>query len=440
MSFRHRAVILLRCVREDQRGIAVPTAMMALIASFALASVAVLSTVNVQRGSIRDHDAKEAIAAADAGANVALLRLNRFLSKISSTNPCVGPNGEAQAASGGWCPSSATESVGGAVFSYRVSAYSPSGGLDIVSVGSSDGVSRRVNVALKAISGDNVFLDEKLIGEDAIDIEGSSVRIETDIGTNGDIDANAHPILCGNARHGIGKDGPTPTCDGKETEATKTLPPIVPPANLATENDNCRLSKDCTGLKAGLIDSFSKNGTKYWDPVTREIEITGNGTLTMNGGDYFVCSISIQSGKIYMPVGSHVRIFVDTPQNCQMSPGATQVEVAGGGNITSTGYNPGQGYFEVPGIYVLGDGAVKLEGNSGGNEVIVYAPKSHIDIGGSASWNAMIAGKSMTIHGNVLITSDSRIKPPDQNFASLLQRTRYVECAGASASPPNASC
>lgn len=73
-----RFILLIRDLRRNERGIAVPTALMALVASFAIASVAVMSTVDVQQGTKRDHDSKEAIAAADAGANIALLRLNRY--------------------------------------------------------------------------------------------------------------------------------------------------------------------------------------------------------------------------------------------------------------------------------------------------------------------------------------------------------------------------
>jgi hypothetical protein len=430
-----RFILLVRDLRRNEAGIAVPTAMMALIASFALASVAVLSTVNVQSGTNRDRNSKQAIAAADAGANVAMLRLNRYLPKLTPLNACVGPNGETQIPSGGWCPTIGPESIAGATYSYQVSAYTGGSEMSVVATGTSGKVSRRVNLNFKSISGDNVFLDEKLIGEDEIEIEGSAAWIETDIGTNGNINANAHPVLCGDIRKGPSMKAPTPSCNGEVTEGTKTLPPVTPPA----DNWNCRLSQNCTGTKSGLVDTYSKNGSGYWDAASRSIRITGNGTLTMGGPDYLLCKVDIQSGKIYMPVEAHVRIFMDTPEHCGMASGSVQVEVEGGGNIIS-GYNPTQGYFEMPGIYMLGNGGVSLSGNSGGNEVIIYGPQSHIDIGGSASWNALIAGKSLKIHGNPFLTADPRIKPPDLSFASMLERTRYVECTGATVSPPNASC
>ena len=65
-------------------GMALPTALFAMIASMALASAAVISSVDVQQGTDRDHDSKKAIAAADAGANIALLR-HEPLSAAAST-------------------------------------------------------------------------------------------------------------------------------------------------------------------------------------------------------------------------------------------------------------------------------------------------------------------------------------------------------------------
>jgi hypothetical protein len=440
MAAIDRFILLVRDLRREQSGMAVPTALMALIASFALASVAVVSTVNVQQGSRRDHDSKEAIAAADAGANVALLRLNRFLPSLSVANPCLGPSGEAQAASGGWCPTSPTETVGNGTYSYRISAYTSSGELNIVSVGSSGGVDRRVNVTLKTVSGKNVFAEEKLIGEEKIEFSGSSPRIETDLGSNGDIttSGNSHPTVCGNERHGVGKEAdPTPTCEGEKLEGDKALPPIIPPANIATVNSNCRLNDTCAN---GEEDTVSKNNALDWNSTTRVLDLGSQGTLTMSGTDYFVCRLILHPGTVFMPVGRNVRIFVDTPANCNLPSGEVQVEITGSSNISSTGFNPSQGFFAVPGIYVLGNGTVNLAGNSGSNEMMLYAPNSYVDIQGNASWNGMIAAKSLNIHGSVTIESDPRIKPPEITLASVFERTRYVECTGATATPPNANC
>src|SRR5262245_49583325 len=164
-----RVCARLRPLLASESGMALPTALFAMIASMALASVAVLSSVDVQQGSARDHDSKEAIAAADAGASVALLRLNRFQSKLSVATPCVGPAGETLLSAEGWCPSTAAESVGDATYTYRVSAYTGSGTYNVVAIGTSGKVSRRVEVGLFSSNGKNVFAEEKMIGQDNIE-------------------------------------------------------------------------------------------------------------------------------------------------------------------------------------------------------------------------------------------------------------------------------
>jgi len=437
-----RFILLARALRRSERGIAVPTAMMALIASFGLASVAVMSTVDVQQGTKRDHDSKEAIAAADAGASIALLRLNRFLPSLSATHPCIGPSGESQTPSGGWCPSTAPEQVGNAAYSYRISAFAGSGMVEVVSVGSSGAVSRRVNVSLIAGTPKNIFAKERLIGQDRIEITGTQTRIETDIGTNGDIVTSGGPTICGNDRHGVGKTGPTPSCGKQKTEGNQPLPPISPPSNIETVNDNCRLSQTCTGAKAGQVDTYSKkvSSKNPWEGEARKIDIASKEQLTMGGAIYWVCQLEVQ-GKLYMPAKTAVQIFVRPPNECNLSSGAVQVNIGSQAVVESSSYNPAQGLYEIPSIYVLGDGEVKMDGApKSENEVMIYAPYSHVDLGGSADWTGMIAARTLKVHGNPFVTSDPNLKLPEINLASLFQRTRYVECTGATASPPNASC
>lgn len=439
MAAIDRFILLVRDLRRNERGIAVPTALMALVATFAISSVAVMSTVDVQQGTRRDHSSKEAIAAADAGANIALLRLNRYLPSLTVAHPCVGPNGEYQTAVSGWCPATTTEAVGGATYSYVVSAYAGTGKpLNVVSVGSSGTVQRRVNVALTTNAGKGVFADEKFIGQDEINVKGN-FKIEADIGTNGGItQSGGSGTICGDERHGVGKEAPTPSCSGVKTEENRELPPIVPPANLATENANCLLSQKCTsGPFAGKIDTYTKSP---WDAKTRTINVGQNGTLTMNGGDYFLCKFEVGPGTVYMSAQAHVRIFIDTPQNCGLSSGATQVNIGGNGAIVSSAYNPKQGMYEIPQIFVLGNGTVSVSANSGTNHLMLYAPQSELDMGGTADWIGMFAAKRINLHGNPFFKSDPNIKEPNITYAGRFLRSRYVECTGASASPPNASC
>jgi hypothetical protein len=449
---RRRLLLLAR----SEHGMALPTALFAMIASFALASVAVLSSVNAQQGTKRDHESKEAIAAADAGASVALLRLNRFQRSLTEATPCVGPGGEllSEAPVGsGWCPATTAESVGSATFSYMVSAFKKGSELSVVAVGSSGGVSRRVEVGLTSHNGTTVFAHERLIGKDDITIKGANgLTIHTDIGTNGSIEGDGSAKICGNIRRGPGKSSPTPAAppaclvQGTITEGEQDLPPVTPPVDIATNNSNCRLVPSCTkGTEVDIYATKSpkehRTSTVPWDPIHRTINIQQNtASLTMGGRNYFICGLFLKGGQLIMAAGPEVRIFVDTPEHCGLSPGATQVEITGNANIVSTGFNPAEVTYALPGIYLLGSGSVSLTGSSGTNELLLYAPESSVDLGGSATWFGMIAGKSLRLHGSPTMESDPNLAPPEETIQSLWERTRYVECTGAGASPPNASC
>jgi hypothetical protein len=433
---------------------ALPTAVFAMLAAFALASVAILSSIDAQQGTKRDSNAKSAIAAADAGAGVALLRLNRFQESLSPTKPCIGPAGEAQAASGGWCPATTPESVGGATFSYMVSAYKAGSGLSVVAVGTAGTVSRRVNVNLISYHNEEVFLKERLIGQENIKVKGTP-DIRTDIGTNGSIEGNTNSTICGDVRHGTGETALTPdapptcTTQGEVTEADKILPPVVLPED--PENSNCRLDehslKEIEEKKCSGTDTYSKkrSATSPWDKAHRYINIGKEASLTMGGENYFICGLFIENGQLIMPANAHVRIYIDTPEHCGLSAGAVQVKITGNASIVSSAYKPSEGNYSVPGIYVLGSPtiptSVVLDGTAGNeNELMLYAPYSNITIGGSANWIGMFAGKSVTMNGTPRIESDPNMTQPDITYQSLLERTRYVECTGASASPPDASC
>lgn len=430
---------------------AVPTALMALIATFALASVAVMSTVDTQRGTARDHDSKEAIAAADAGASVAMLRLNRHLPDLNTTTPCISPTGFSQAASGGWCPKTTPEKVGAAEFSYQVSAFGATKAVQVVAWGTAGGVTRRVNVGLQAIDGKKVFADEKVIGEEGIEFTGSSTEVDASLGTNGEITrtGNSHPEICGNGRHGIGK-GPVPplSCGGVESEGNTTLPEVVKPANLETINDNCRLYQQitppCTGIDVYYGQGKGKrSATVPWDPDDKVIEVNNpQSNLTLGGQNYLVCKLIISNGKLYMPFNSNVNIYVKTPQECGLPANSVQVEV--GGDILSSAFIPSQQSYVIPNIYLLGESKVYVKGNGSGgegsSEFTIYGPKSTVEFQGGTFWNGMVAAKKVIVQGNVKLESSSKFKLPEQSLTPLFQRTRYIECGGTSASSPAANC
>jgi hypothetical protein len=496
---------------RSERGMALPVALFAMISSMALAGAAVIATVDVQRGSHRDNSSKSAIAAADAGANIARQRLARYAYVLDAeTAPClsVGSTGLLTASAaetvGGssWCPP-VSGTVGGATYSYRVTPVGSTCGeysLCVVSTGTAAGVSRRIEVTFKSESstGSSGSTGEKkaeepgstwssgvgidgLISDGKIQIDnGGDARVN--IGTNGDVYVDNTGNVCGSIRHGVGKkvENKGTQCKGYAvTEGNVTMPPVSSfmPADIATNNSNYRLVK-CTKTSPTKVptgcqtDSYSVSNKKEpwtstipWNPTTRTISTENNATLTLSGGDYFICKLQLTNNAyLIMAAGAQVRIFFDTPEHCGLSAGAKQIDVSNNANISSTGYQPTLGQYSLPGFYLTGSTSIptniELSPNGGSNEFLIYAPNSEILIKNKATYIGIIAGKTVHLE-NAIIKQDAGFGIPTElnpwkpasttstgtenepePTAIYFDPQSYVECSGGSTTglAPNANC
>jgi hypothetical protein len=480
----------LRELATNEQGIALPVALFAMVASMALAGAAAVSSVDVQQGAKRDSGSKSAIAAADAGANVATMRLSRYANSLDS-EPCLKESGgtlvTSEPAADGWCPAVAG-AVGSATFSYRVS---PAGAgkavcgdydLCIVSTGIVGGVSRRIEMTFNESTiagtegvggteeedGGSGLGTEGLIGEDGIDINGSAADIRVGLGSNGDVLSNANAVICGDIRVGIGKKNTADQCSGyKEYEGKVDLPPVSSfmPTDIATHNSNNRLLK-CISTN-NPIDCQKDTYTGNWktkppyNSGTRTIELGAGDALTVGGsGDYWICRLVMNGhSELIMPAGARVRFFFDTPENCKLSSVATQISTSGSSRIVSTGYQTSSGSYSLPGFYLLGSATtatkVSLGGNTSTNELIVYGPDTVMEFSGNASYKGLVAGKRVYVNGNIKMKNDAgfelplELQPPPKEAEEEIEEVpsvryftpqTYLECAGGVASPPNASC
>lgn len=513
----------LRQLLRDEQGIALPTAIFATVATLGLAGAASFSSIQVQQGSQRDNGSKAAIAAADAGANVAIMRQNNYGSELSAEYPCLGIAGEEMVkladddpAEPGWCPE-ISGTVGGASYDYRVSAFGTDCGehdVCVVATGSSAGVSRRIEMTLAEnglqSNDPNEPNDpndpddpedpnpeepeeptgpaiEGLVGQDWVNL-GGNADVRVGVGTNGNLDTSGNASVCGDIRIGVGKawtkSGNAKQCTGyAQVEGNRELPPVTSfmPVDIATNNSNYRLVK-CTStsptkVPAGCEDDTyvggKRSSTKPWDPSSRTISASSNTTLTVGGGDYWICRLQLSgNSQFIMAAGARVRIFFDTPENCGLSSGTAQISLSGNNVIKATGYQPTFGNYDMPGFYLLGSTSrtttVGLSGNyATTNELIVYAPNTAISITGNASYKGVLAGKTIHVSGNGTFSQDAgfklppELKPPtppaqedpeepgdpenpdDESEASGVRTysaNSYVECSGVVVSPPNAGC
>jgi len=480
----------IRLLARSEGGMALPVALFAMAASVALGSAAVVATVDVQSGAKRDTASKRAIAAAESGANVATIRTARHGAQLVSS-PCLSESGGVLVSSGveadGWCPE-VTGSVGDATYAYRTSPAGEKCGefdLCVVSTGTAGEVSRRVEMTfnesgLSGTGGEGSEEEEEgegsggtsegLIGEEEIELSGNA-DVRVGVGTNGNLVTSGNASICGDIRVGIGKewiDSGGSQCNGYEqTEGNLKLPPVSSfmPSDIATNNSNGRITM-CDGPEEPVDcqkDGYSRKwkGTEPFDPSTRHISLNSNATLTVGGGDYWVCSLKLNgNSELVMAEGSTVRFFFDSPENCGQSPGATQISMNGNNKIAATGYQPSLESFDVPGFYLLGstswETTAYLSGNQGTNELILYAPRTNIGVSGNATFKGLIAGKRVTMSGNSTLESDAgfelppELEPPsgseeegsegEPSGQRLYTAQTFVECTGVATTPPNASC
>jgi hypothetical protein len=492
MSRSARLRVRLLLLARSERGMALPVALFAMVASMGLAGAAVVASVDVQQGAKRDSGSKSAIAAADAGVNIATMRLSRYASSLSSSSPCLHESGgtlvTGEAEADGWCPT-ISGIVGNAAYSYRVSRMDlPCGEYDlcIVSTGTVAGVSRRIEMTFnestlggsggekedeeeEGATGGGSF--EGLIGRDKVTLSGNA-EIHVGVGTNGYAEGSGSHIVCGDVRVGIGKEAKginqCKTGGHKVTYGNVELPSVKSfmPSNIATVNSNNRLIK-CVSTNSPVNcqqDTFTGkwSSTAPLHPEKRSISLNGGDAITVGGGDYWLCSLNMSGhSELIMKAGAKVRFFFDTPENCNLSSGSSQISLSGTSGIVSTGNQPTLGQYDVPGFYLLGSTSrstsVNFNGDhKTGNEMVVYGPDTKINLSGNTTYEGFFAGKEVTVSGSAVIENDAGFElppelqtPPKEEEEEEEEETplerhytpqTYVECTGVATLTPNANC
>jgi hypothetical protein len=471
----------------NEHGMAVPIVLTVMIIGLGFSAAAITVSISAQSGTNRDQDSKDALAIADAGVHRALLNKN----KIEATNdePCVvkDTNGDYTTAPlpsppSEWCapvggPTDQNATVGNGYFRYWVKPClfgpqlpegtgcnpGPAPGnyfsglrlIKIVAEGYQDGgtglVTRRVAMTAYGWAGSTTnSYTAGAIGRDSITTDGNS-KINTNVGTNGDVVMDASSELCGDIQVGKGHQvvNPEHQCPGYTiTEGHVTLPPVkisdsvcAPPTMLPwPECDNGRIT---TGLDPAT-------GNISWNPGARTLSMQGNSTLTLGGGDYSFCSLDTQgNSKLIMAAGAHVRIFFDSPEACGLSTPVTQIDVTG--DFASTAWDPGTGNFDLIQMYMIGSTAsppgttLATFWGSSDNQFQLYAPGTDVSLGGNASYWGGVAAKTLALHGSAELNYDPKIPPPglgDPDFVRY-EINNYVECGPPGASPgasPDANC
>ncbi len=374
-----------------------------------------------------------------------MLRYNR-VPTTSATKCVVSSQGSlflAAPTNGAWCaPVSGSTTQG----TYKYSVAPSAGHIEIVSVGESGGVTRRIQVSADSVSGQGIFSSSTVKSRDSISLD-SNAEIRANAATNGDMSLSSNAKLCGSGSVGVGrgltltsnaKHYANPSCTGTGTVTNQPLTlPTVNPGDSWLVNDNGRFfSQD---LRTG--------GNKVsWQPSTRTLSLSSNSSLTLGGSIYSVCTLNMSSNTaIYVAPGSRISIYFDSPEQCGLPANTVQLNLSSNSRITATGGAPANVALLMVGSDTIPT-RIQLNSNTqvaGACEqnFVIYAPRTDVDFDSNSTFCGAIAAKSIHMDSNARLFVDNSA----QNFvlpnaAPHYEVSGFVECGSAEQSPPDAGC
>ena len=455
-AWRARLRERARSLREDERGAAILVVITMITVGLAVAGVAAVAATNTLRGSTRDESSKDALAAADAGAQIALERQNQVA--VNGDFPCVtvaaGTMAAGAVGAGNWCPEF-SGTAGDASYTYRVRPPEVTqllSRIEIVSTGTSQGMTRRVHVLAESPRATAVFANSTVIGEDFIRLD-SNADVFGNAGTNGDITITSNADLCGSAQYGednavipaeySGSDCP-PTYPYNSGPGNVSLPPIDQGQVADPDhNDNDRIDPS----NALSLDTISGNrGSVSWDPDGRTLVINSNSALTLGGGDYSFCRLELHSNTaLIVAAGASVRIFFDKPENCPTLGAGPQIQLDSNSRFTTTDGSPASLQLLVVGSdnpNVTSDNVVLASNSRTTMPVILYAPHSAIELSANSTLLGAIAGQSVHLDSNAEVTSHADSSSLELPLPLHYRQTQFVECSATGAPPeaPSSNC
>jgi hypothetical protein len=457
-----------------EEGFALPTVLLLLVAAFAFVVVGVTATITVERGTVRDEQTKAAVQLAETGVSQAVLAYNRLTP--SPTNPCS-PVSLSPPDTNRWCQGPAG-TLNGGTYNYRVQVppvdaqgrfVAGSDGnvtLRIVGWGTMGNATRRVLVDADSLSNQPFNGDYQVRSGGDITLDGNAT-IRAGVATNGGIVLNNQSRVCGGASVGIGRT--LSGSGGYYTDSNCTqhgtaygqqelnLPPLGP---VPTTSDDARLFPQdpvSSGNKSNAcFDGHDGNVPSQLSLLcgARELNLKQNTAVTLAGSVYVLCKLSMdQNTSLTLAVTDtgqpkQVRIYFDSPENCNYPSGTAQLDMKSNSRITSNG----GGKADVQLLFVGSTSTpfrqtfVNMASNTDQNAAceqnfIVYAPLSDVVLKGANStqgstYCGALAGRTVHLESNVSLVSgrfDLSIQPPVPYY----QATQFRECLAAAGTAPN---
>lgn len=433
----------------SQRGLATAGSIAVLGVMLVIAGSVFAQVVHISGTSNRDDSSKRAFQAAEAGMSIALHRLNMLqpAPSLCITQDLASPDAS------GWCAVSEEESLGrGQTFRYRVSA-SPAGTecagtslgstvVDrcVIAVGRVAGEARRVEMRVSAYAGEPLFgSGSGLLALEGVTI-GNSSTITGGIASNGGIVVGGgQSSVTGNVQ--VGPTAPDPS--GVGAWDRRDAPFVLAPAefgNTATQNDNYRISN---GLQSPPVEPYDSSSRVTYDSATRALNVGTSGSITLGGGTYNFCSVTLgNQASIVIAAGAVVRIYLDSPdRDGSGCPEGSGTLTSGNNSLFASAASGDPAALQ---IYVWGDRdeehVLDLPNRDRFNAA-VYAPNSTVRFKNSGTVAGGISARRIEFKNSSRFDWDADLASFRATTVLVHYRTAWRECRALGASAdPSAPC
>jgi hypothetical protein len=458
-----RALARLRAVLAAEEGIAVGAALGVLLVVSILVGAAVTRAVGLNSTSDDDRDSKRALAAAEAGLQAAAFRINR----LAPTNGLCITDVVVEALPELGCPEYEEDLGNGARYTYKVTPVlnltdtcaglpiqTTNGTLTVIqrcitSVGEVRDVRRRVQMRVAAFQGNPIFPAPGIIGLEGVTLNNAST-VDGWVASNGLIDIKNSSTISGLE---LGPAAPDPALGGSSigqiVRRTNAEGPIVlAPVEIgdsATVNDNARISNGLANPKIAPYDASS--GVSY-DAGTRTLTMGSNSSLTLGGGTYNFCRLSMGNNALVTiaprPAGQPqgVRIFIDSPY--RQGSGCSG---AGAGTFTmgqkASFGSPPDGDVRNLQLYVYGWSPAEsptpseVEFNNSAFAGVIYAPQSRLIFKNNSNITGAVAGQYVEFKNDLTFGWEESAGEIRARALQLFYRTAWKECPKDPTDPAN---
>ena len=229
--------------------------------------------------------------------------------------------------------------------------------IDIVSTGTVGDVTRRILVQGGTPTG-NVFSDFNVLSNRT----SRSTRTPGSTPERRPTAAFTWPAtrsICGNIQYGVGHNvtfaGNAHQCPGYTNGPGTIDLPLVNQGDVATNNSNGRF----------FTQDLRSSATRVtYTASTRTLQLNANSSLTLGAGtagggpgNYSLCKLVMASNTtLYIAAGANVRIYFDSPENCDQPDNTLQMDMSSNSNVLTTGGSPATATFLFVGSQTLEPG------------------------------------------------------------------------------------